>query len=348
MLAEFLDTFSQLAHVLGGCENGMVHFSDFLSYYEVVSSTIDNNTLFDLILQRVWDVPSQDTRDPANSERPMSPRRQHASHEEQPTQLRAASPMREKRPPPHAGPSAYFKPERGQNGQEYGSSDQQQVGSESHRRFGRLADGAPKCSAITKSSIVFDEAGHSQLGPVIVRLRTALALRGLKGWQGIVQRFQHYDYRRNGTVMRLDWQRIVKSMGLGLSPDEQELVYKALSQARKGAYMDYIELLQLLRGSALDEERAASVANLFQALGNGGAVAKETLVAQFDARSSPQCLLKRKDPRQAQEEFLGAIDFFVPGAELDEMKFSELFAMVSAVHEDDDEFRLMTSSAFGV
>ena len=55
----FLDTFSQLAHVLGGCENGavlaafppaclfgrslepegMVSFADFLAYYGVVSST---------------------------------------------------------------------------------------------------------------------------------------------------------------------------------------------------------------------------------------------------------------------------------------------------------------------
>lgn len=351
VLAEFLDTFSQLAHVLGGCENGMVHFSDFLAYYEVVSSTVDNNTLFDLILQRVWDVPSQDTRTPreTNGERPMSPRRQVASAEVQPTQVRAASPMRERRPPPHAGPSAYSKPGRAQNGQELGCSDQQQqVGSESHRRFGRLADGAPICSPITKSSIVFDQAGHGQLGAVIVRLRKALALRGLKGWQGFVQRFQHYDYRRNGTVMRLDWQRIAKNMGLGLSPDEQELVYKAMSQAKKGASMDYVELLQLLRGSSLDEERSASVDNLFQALGNGDAVAKQTLKAQFDARSSPQCLLKRKDPRQAQDEFLEAIDFFVPGAELDEIKFSELFSMVSAVHEDDDEFRLMTSSAFGL
>ena len=52
----FLDTFSALAHVRGGCENGMVSFNDFLAYYDVVSSTVENNSLFDLILQRVWDV----------------------------------------------------------------------------------------------------------------------------------------------------------------------------------------------------------------------------------------------------------------------------------------------------
>eukprot|EP00930_Biecheleria_cincta_P027363 TRINITY_DN1922_c0_g2_i1.p1 TRINITY_DN1922_c0_g2~~TRINITY_DN1922_c0_g2_i1.p1 ORF type:complete len:874 (-),score=184.20 TRINITY_DN1922_c0_g2_i1:60-2606(-) len=344
VLAEFLDTFSQLAHVLGGCENGMVHFSDFLAYYEVVSSTIDNDTLFDLILQRVWDVPSQDTRTPKEAwgEKPMSPRRQVAITEVQPTQVRAASPMRVKRPPAHQGPSAYSKPGRSQNGQELDASVQ-----ESHRRFGRMGDGAPICSPITKSSIVFDQAGHGQLGGVILRLRKALALRGLKGWQGFVQRFQHYDYRRNGTAMRLDWQRIAKNMGLGLSPDEQELIYKALSQSKKGTVMDYVELLGLLRGH-LDEERSAAVDNLFQALGNDDVVAKQTLMARFDARSSPQCLLKRKDPRKAEEEFLEVIDFFVPGADLDENKFNEFFSMVSAVHEDDDEFRLMTSSAFGL
>merc|ERR1740121_1558387 len=36
LLAEFLDTFSLLAHIRGGCQNGTVGFSDFLAYYDLV------------------------------------------------------------------------------------------------------------------------------------------------------------------------------------------------------------------------------------------------------------------------------------------------------------------------
>ncbi|CAE7178040.1 unnamed protein product [Symbiodinium pilosum] len=228
VLAEFLDTFSQLAHVLGGCENGMVSFADFLAYYGVVSSTVENDSLFDLIVQRVWDVPK--VREAWAEGGGESPRRSRAALET------PASPMAERKPPPHAGPSAYaVESPRGPK--------------QDHRRFGR----GPQASAITKSSIVFDERGSS-LTEVLDRLRRSIALRGLRGWVAVVQRFQNADYRRNGTIMRLDWQRLNRVLGLGLSPEDQTLLFQELSQKKKGAAMDYLQCLELLRGD-LPQER---------------------------------------------------------------------------------------------
>ncbi|OLP76777.1 hypothetical protein AK812_SmicGene43246 [Symbiodinium microadriaticum] len=83
------------------------------------------------------------------------------------------------------------------------------------------------------------------------------------------------------------------------------------------------------------------------ALGGGSQVTAQTLKNRFDASSAPQCLLRRKDPRQAEQEFFDAVDFFAAGSAFDFGKFLDFFRMVSAVHEDDDEFRLMTSSAPG-
>merc|ERR1719162_106951 len=97
-----------------------------------------------------------------------------------------------------------------------------------------------------------------ELGAVICRLRESLGKRGLKGWKNLVQRFQQYDYKRNGTVMRLDWQRLHRSLGLGLSPEEQEVIYKGLSAGRKDAAMDYDKCLLSLRGS-FSEKRQAPV-----------------------------------------------------------------------------------------
>lgn len=61
-LAEFLDTFSLLAHVLGGCQDGRISFKDFLAYYDVVSSTIDNDARFELLLQRIWSLPAAEAQ----------------------------------------------------------------------------------------------------------------------------------------------------------------------------------------------------------------------------------------------------------------------------------------------
>ncbi|CAE7541562.1 csp [Symbiodinium natans] len=77
---------------------------------------------------------------------------------------------------------------------------------------------------------------------------------------------------------------------------------------------------------------------------SGRATAKNV----FDASSAPQCLLRRQDPAKAEQEFFDAVDFFAEGAPYHAEKFDDFFHMVSAVHEDDDEFRLMTSSAFDV
>eukprot|EP00435_Cladocopium_sp_Y103_P041453 s1947_g11.t1 len=173
VLAEFLDTFSQLAHVLGGCENGMVSFADFLAYYDVVSSTVENDSLFDLIVQRVWDVKSKAW----DADGEVSPRRLVREVDDAP------SPTAEKRPPAHSGPSAY-------------TMDSPRGPQEHHRRFGR----GPQASAITKSSIVFADIVNT-LQEVFQRLSRSISLRGLRGWLTVVQRFQHFDYRRTGACV---------------------------------------------------------------------------------------------------------------------------------------------------
>eukprot|EP00913_Durusdinium_trenchii_P025936 g24336.t1 len=205
VLAEFLDTFSQLAHVLGGCENGMVSFNDFLAYYDVVSSTVENDSLFDLIVQRVWDVKTR-----ASDE--ASPRRLIRTVDDAP------SPTAEKRPPPHSGPSTYTMDRAPQKIRE------RSTGIGHHQILNRPA------------GIVFADIVNT-LQDVFQRLRCSISLRGLRGWLAVVQRFQHFDYRRNGTIMRLDWQRLNRSLGLGLSSEDQELLFKELSKKKRGQAM---------------------------------------------------------------------------------------------------------------
>jgi len=222
-----------------------------------------------------------------------------------------------------------------------------------HRRFVRKDGGdpsqasAPSYSPITRSSIVFNEMDSGELGAVICRLRESIGKRGLKGWRNLVQRFQQYDYKRNGTVMRLDWERLHKSLGLGLSPEEREVLFKGLSVGR-GA-MNYDECLRRLRGS-ITEQRQAAIEKLFDALVDPAIdkVPVSALKAAYNPRNAPLCLLGRMDPTQAKADFNEAMDFFGSNGDLTIEEFMDIFLMISTINQEDDEFRLMTTAAFGV
>lgn len=319
LLAEFLDTFSLLAHIYAGCQNGLVSYSDFQNYYEVVSSLIDNDAYFDLLMSRLWSL--QDTS------RPVS---------------RAARPPEQLSPrirPSFPGSPSAYSMQQTEKGDE--------VEQEHHRRFAH--QGTARSSAITKSRIIFEDARNGAMTAVLKRLRESVSLRGLRGWRGLVQKLQQSDNRRNGSVHRLDWQRVLKSQGLGLSPEDQEAIFKAFSANRKDGTMDYEALLTQLRGHGLPDERDAVVSMLFEVLaGNSDVLAAQVLKQSFDASASPAVVLGRRTPAEVYQEFAEAVDFFSKGGSFNEDQFIEFFLMISAIHKDDDEFRLMTSSAFGI
>merc|ERR1711963_162976 len=122
-LAEFLDTFSLLAHVRGGCQGGMVAFSDFLAYYDLVSSTIENDSYFDLLMHRLWPIPDGD----------MEERNEQAASKRwaAPVYDPSANPTARGRPPAHHGPTAYSKP--------VAEEEENSRVQETHRRFSRSA-----------------------------------------------------------------------------------------------------------------------------------------------------------------------------------------------------------------
>mmetsp|Transcript_123382 Transcript_123382/g.308241 ORF Transcript_123382/g.308241 Transcript_123382/m.308241 type:complete len:898 (-) Transcript_123382:201-2894(-) len=352
VLGEFLDTFSLLAHILGGCQNGAVAFSDFLAYYDLVSSTIDSDALFDLLMHRLWPIGEQLGSAASSAEleqqgqqqpgggMPVSPSKRWAT----PAVEAPENPIARQRPPTHDGPGAY--------GRNPVSEAQDQGHPDAHRRFAAPRVGSTTSvgfSPITRSQIVFNDTESGELGAVIQRLRASLARRGLKGWRLLGERFAQHDHRRNGTVMRLDWQRLHRSLGLGLSPEEQELIFKGFSKSRRDGAMDYGECMRHLRGP-LDERRHALVGRLFEELVEGGCVPAEKLKACYDVKNSPQCLVGMKDMRSEMQEFCEAVDYFSApaGGRLSAEGFADFFTMVSSIYREEDEFKLMTTSAFGL
>jgi len=205
------------------------------------------------------------------------------------------------------------------------------------------------CSPITKSSVVFDETDSSSaMGKVINAFRLSLAKRGLRGWKMLAEKFLDYDHRRNAGIMRLDFDRLNKTMGLGLSPDERDVLFKGLSKGRKDGAMDYRVCLRNLKGN-LPEVRRAPVESLFDTLAQGASsVDKEDFKNMFHPESTPACVLGRKAPRDAFQEFGDAVEYFVRASQLDFDAFEDFFLMISAIHPEEDEFHMMTTAAFGL
>jgi len=343
VLGEFLDTFSLLAHVLGGCQTGAVTFPDFLAYYDLVSSTIDSDALFELLMSRLWlgqdepesvADPASPVRGPAASQGGGSPSKRWAVPVEA-----LDNPLARQRPPAFVGGVGAYA--RGSDMEPGGVQD-------AHRRFAKGPMASSMDAPITKSQIVFNETETGELGGVVKRLRSSLARRGLKGWKLLGERFLQHDHRGNGSVMRLDWQRLHRSLGLGLSPEEQEIVFKGFSVTRRDGAMDYRECMRSLRGP-LNERRATLVHRLFDVLSEQGpGVSTEKLKASFDAKNAPLCLVGTKDAASERQEFFEGADFFGVQGGFDAEGFAEFFSMISSTYREEDEFKLMMTAAFGL
>jgi len=338
-LAEFLDTFSLLAHVQGGCQDGMVAFSDFLAYYDLLSSTIDNDSYFDLLMHRLWPIER-------SGEEQQNDRRWAA-----PVYDPSANPTARGRPPAHAGPTAYSK---------NAAADQTGPMLETHRRFSRTTqssgDGAQSSarqsgfSAITKSSIVFDEGETGEMGTILRRLRDALSRRGIKGWLMFSEKAQQFDQRRNGGILRLDWQRLHRSLGIGLAPEEQEALFKGFLNGRRDGAMDFPLCMKSLRSGLLPPRRQAMVDRLFQDLADDSCreVPASVLKQAFDAKSVPSCFVGRRDAAMERKDFSDAVDHFSVRSGFSNEAFCDFLAMISSCYKEEDEFRLMTTTAFGL
>jgi len=331
LLGEFLDTFSLLAHVRGGCQNGEVAFSDFMAYYEVVSSLVESDALFDILMHRLWPIDAQTQEIP-----PDSPTRSPSKRERWAAPVFDAGDQAVPRQRPCAAAVTALPPE-------------------SHRRFSRTVPPVSLSpekngtgSAMTRSSIVFSESFSGELSAMLERLRASLSRRGLKAWRTLSERFQQYDNKKNGGIMRGDWQRVHRTMGLGLSPEEQEAVFKSFAQGRRDGSMDYCACLRAVRGP-LAERRTALVGRLFDELREGGDIVPgAVLKARFDARSTPMCALGSRDAASERADFEGAVDYFSGDGGLDAQSFTDFFTMLSSAYPEEDEFKLMTTTAFGI
>jgi hypothetical protein len=315
----------------------MVAYSDFSEYYRFVSPTMGDDVHFDVVMRRLWSLA------PDGQNLPASP-----SASGGPVRAKAVNPMAGEKPPAFGGPGVY---------------------GEDHRRFGRkelpldvegeslpITSGAGnfaapmgaqfKSSAITKGHLQFNEPASAGFAHIIEQLRDAIRRRGLSGWRNLVAKFEQFDNARNGTILRLDWERMHKTLGLGLSPEEREGFFKGLSYHRKDGRMDYLAGLRYLKDK-MPDQRMKVVLFLFDTLKDGqGLVQPHELQSRFDASHSPAVIMGKRTLQQATQEFQDATDFFGERGFTKE-SFVEFFSMISVLYDQEHDFIIMASEAFG-
>lgn len=325
---EFMDTFSLLMQIINGTKDGEVIFTGFAAYYRILSSTIppEQDAYFDMLVSRVWGL------DGGGIDKHLSPR--------------CKSPMADRRPPPVDGPSAYAMDEKDCH-RRYIRSDS--PCKDVHENF-HGPDPTPPANLqktpITKSNIIFDDPSKPGLREIAKRLALNIARRGLKGWALFVRSLQKYDDLKNGQIHKQAFERLTKTLGLGLSPEEKDDLMKCL--LTKTGALDYVSLIAGVKGE-MSPERQARTMNLFHRIKqNTDRVLIADLHKRFIPQAYPTVVLGKKSLQEATLDFEEGLSLYSQGVEsLDICAFFEFFSAVNAVFPADDEFRLMSSSIFG-
>mmetsp|Transcript_23081 Transcript_23081/g.50816 ORF Transcript_23081/g.50816 Transcript_23081/m.50816 type:complete len:817 (+) Transcript_23081:56-2506(+) len=305
ILTDFLDTFSDLMNATGGCSEGRVRQNDWLMYFSVVSSATESDAYFALVLRRCW---QQDVRV---------------------VQMEAApSPLAERKAPQHEGPTVY-----------------QDAPGIMHSRFSRKVSGAaaPMVSPITRSSIQFNSAVDTEASQVCARIRSIIAPRGLRGWTAWLKKLRQLDTRGDGTIMRLEWQRAHRSLGLGISHDESDAVFKAFDLGLDGR-MHIGPFMEGVKGP-LNQNRRELVERAYNSVvdANEDAVYCRDLIEQFDYTNYPFYVLGRMTERQAFADFDDTLHFLCPMGKMSRDQFYEFLSLVSATFLDDHEFNIVVT-----
>eukprot|EP00397_Hematodinium_sp_SG-2012_P005972 GEMP01005998.1.p1 GENE.GEMP01005998.1~~GEMP01005998.1.p1 ORF type:complete len:764 (+),score=150.07 GEMP01005998.1:184-2475(+) len=336
VLTEFLDTFSLLMQIISGTIDGEIVFTGFAAYYRIVSSTIlpDKDAYFDVLVSRVWRL------DGEGIDKHISPR--------------TKSPMAERRPPLTEGPSAYTMNEKDFH-RRYVRSDSPtrhsaRNSSRSVRSNGTMNGTDPSTfvysTPITKSNILFNDATKSEAREIVKRLARNISRRGLKGWTLFVQSIKKYDDGNNGQLHKQQFDRLLKTLGLGVSPEEKDELVRCL--LTDNGTLDYVALISSLKGE-MSQDRQKTTINLFHRLKqDSDLVFIDDMMKQFKPQAYPSVILGTKNLQEAAVDFQEGLKLCAGGQQyLDICAFFDFFSIVNVVFSAEDEFRLMSGSIFG-
>ncbi|CAD7967824.1 unnamed protein product [Amoebophrya sp. A120] len=312
LTTEFLDTFSLYVNVTGRLsEEGNLNFATFLGYFEIYSAMITSDAYFDVVIRRMWGLSSDkdiEEIDGLPPVLPQAPTSQKVSRSSKSNVNEDTSNLE------YAGLGyganlANVSDGRGSNkdAKQY-PNPTSPIYESSHVRAALFQEPVKLNSA--------DDYFHH----LCRRIRGILSKRGLKGWVAFIQGLQDKDDRGFGTIHRSQWTRLHKSLGLGLTIEESDVLFRALISPKDGG-MDYRLLLNQIRmksdkiAAPILQSAKSQFVTLLTAAGDNSASGMECIEINtllrlgFNPEAYPLTVLRGQSLTASVDDFACAVAF---------------------------------------
>lgn len=316
VLREFLDTFD-----VGGVVDGKVTREEFRNYYHSVSSGIEKDELFELVVRNAWRLKGGEGQC-ANS----TNLRVLVTHSNGTSTVECLEDDLDLQMPRDAVEIL-------------------------DRLQGQGLDAisvANHGTTVAKPAVVVRAAVKTVANDdALATLREALKRRGVRGITTLARAFRVADTDRSGVLSREELERCLGRADVVCEDLEQ--VFATFDRDHSGG-VAYDEFLRTLRGP-MNARRVHLVDRAFDILDvdKNGVLEPADVVQKYDAKNHPQVRRNEKTEVEVLREFLDTFDVGgVVDGKVTKEEFANYYANVSSSIDDDDYFELCLRNAWHI
>lgn len=337
VLNEFLDTFD-INHKLNGGTDTKVSKEEFFEYYNNVSSSIDEDSYFELMMNSAWRL-----QDPTRQQVPWAGVYSSGTYNPNHKAQWLADHHRSQ----FGGSVAENAP--------FGTSSDP-IDYSTHLRP-KQSDSAYHNQNVPPagSSNKIERIRNSVLQPneLFAKFKEKLVSRGARGIIGLSRVFRNIDDNQNKQIEFGEFEKVIKEFRIDFSSEELRKLFLYFDADGTGA-IDYEEFLHRIKGE-LSDARKKLVLMAFKKLDKtgDGNVSIDDLRGVYNASMHPEVRLGRKTEDDVLCEFLDTLEVhhaIFKGGDRDSVvtaeEFLEYYSHISASIDDDRYFELMMKNAW--
>ena len=371
---EFLDTFD-----VGGEKDGKVTRHEFENYYANVSSSIDDDDYFELMIRNAWHISGGEGWCANTSNRRVLVT--HADGRQTVEEIKddlgiqpddKAGMMRALR---SQGLQVHdvsltdaVKDEKSGNNKKASTASvlnrykhrsvdesvsRRRVDNSSNVSSSTVAASAVAAKPFQTRSQLAEESSKNLLPPgtelLVRKIKTELKARGAHGFIGMQRKFRIMDDDGNHSLNKAEFNKAMKELQIPLSVAELRILFDYFDRDASGS-IDFEEFIQGVR-DPLNERRLKLVNKAFSRLDRDGSgfVDAVDIVDVYDASKHPDVISGKRSQKAVLEEFLDTFDVGgVKDGQVSQQEFVNYYSNIGANIDNDDYFELMIRNAWHI
>lgn len=342
VLLEFMSAFE-----VDGETNGKVTRQEFQNYYHNVSSSIDGDDYFELMIRNAWHITggsntsNRTVRQTVDLKQRRS--RSHATKIEK-TGVLDTRKKRGKSAKKNTSPMMIPPPAPSHN--------RQTVAWFSSDSAASLISQAPSANRVKSGQDVPSSTAPSPgLACIMKTLKLQLKARGAKGMVGLGRKFRIMDDDGSKSLCLTEFKKAMGEMELNLSDKDMRLLFEYFDKDESGS-INFEEFLQGVRDPMVPR-RIALVHLAFDLLDTDGSgtVEVDEIRDKFDASKHPDVIRGKSTADEVLEEFLSTFeggDSKEKDGKVSKDEFEQYYHSLSSSIDDDDYFELMIRNAWHI